>query len=233
MILLQLVKVHKHYHLGDDVIRAANGINFKVSAGEFISIMGPSGSGKSTFLHLASLLENPTSGKVFLKGVDVTDYNEVELAKIRNEEIGFIFQQFNLLPKITAWENVALPLVYKGVDKKHRYSTAKAMLELVGLGDRMENARSQLSGGQQQKVAIARALVNNPAIIFADEPTGNLDSKSGEQIMELLVSLNRQGRTIVMVTHEHDIAKYAGRNIILKDGVITKDVSKKTKRPAK
>lgn len=230
MILLQLVKVHKHYHLGDDVIRAANGIDFKVTPGEFISIMGPSGSGKSTFLHLASLLENPTTGKVFLKGIDVTHYNEIELAKIRNEEIGFIFQQFNLLPKITAWENVALPLIYKGVDKKHRQATAAAMLELVGLGDRMENARSQLSGGQQQRVAIARALVNNPAIIFADEPTGNLDSKSGEQIMELLVNLNKEGRTIVMVTHEHDIAAYARRNIILKDGRIIKDITKKSHR---
>lgn len=232
MILLKLENVHKHYKVGDDIIRATNGISFEVKQGDFISVMGPSGSGKSTFLHLASLLENPTSGKIFLKDTDVTNYGEVELAKIRNQEIGFIFQQFNLLPKVTAWENVALPLVYRGVHKRQRYEKAVAMLELVGLADRINNARSQLSGGQQQRVAIARALVNDPSIVFADEPTGNLDSKSGDQIMELLTNLNKQGKTIVMVTHEPSIAAYAHRSIVLRDGLIVSDM-KKTKKSKK
>ena len=231
MTLLKLENVHKHYKMGEAIIRANNGINFSVSKGEFISIMGPSGSGKSTLMHLASLLENPTKGRIILKGEDVTNLNEVELSKVRNREIGFIFQQFNLLPKVPAWENVALPLFYRGYDAKKRYKKAKEMLELVGLEDRINNARGQLSGGQQQRVAIARALVNDPSIIFADEPTGNLDSISGDQIMNLLKDLNKQGRTIVMVTHETEIAKYAKRNVVIKDGKITSD--KKKPKPTK
>ncbi|MFC1653649.1 ABC transporter ATP-binding protein [Patescibacteria group bacterium] len=230
MTLLKLTEIHKHYTLGENIIKANNGIDFEVEEGEFISIMGPSGSGKSTLMHLASLLENPTSGKIILKGKDVTNFNEVELAKIRNEEVGFIFQQFNLLSKVPAWENVALPLVYRGESTKKRYKKAKEMMEIVGLGDRLNNSRGQLSGGQQQRVAVARALVNDPSIVFADEPTGNLDSVSGGQIMNLLVELNNQGRTIVIVTHEREIAEYANRNIYLSDGKITSDKKKRKKK---
>jgi putative ABC transport system ATP-binding protein len=230
MALLRLEQVHKHYQLGEDTVKANNGIDLVIEPGEFISIMGPSGSGKSTLMHLASLLENPTSGKIILKNEDVTNFNEVELARIRNREIGFIFQQFNLLPKIPAWENVALPLIYRGTDSDERKAKAEEMMELVGLSDRLNNSRGQLSGGQQQRVAIARALLNDPSVIFADEPTGNLDSVSGDQILNLLKKLNRQGRTIVVVTHESEIAALAKRNILLRDGKIVSDKKKRGKK---
>lgn len=228
--ILQLKSVQKHYHVGDQVIRALRGIDFVVNTGEFVAIMGPSGSGKSTMLQISSLLDNPTSGEVLLHGKDVSKYKEAELALVRNREIGFVFQQFNLLPKASALENVALPLVYSGVSKTEQNQRAQLLLEKVGLGDRLNNTRAQLSGGQQQRVAIARALVNEPAVIFADEPTGNLDSKSGEEIMEMLVELHDEGKTIIMVTHEEDIAKVAKRLVRLKDGVIVSDVQQKRSR---
>ena len=209
--------------MGDNVIKALNNVSLKIEEGEFIAIMGPSGSGKSTFLQVASMLALLTSGKISLKGKDVTEYDEVERSKLRNKEIGFIFQQFNLLPRTSAIDNVALPLVYAKVKNGERDRRAIEMLQKVGLGDRLNNTPAQLSGGQQQRVAIARALVNDPSIIFADEPAGNLDSKSGDEIKKLLIDLNKEGKTIIMVTHEPDDASIAKRLIIFKDGEVVND----------
>lgn len=211
------------YRLGDSVINALDDVSLKVKEGEFISIMGPSGSGKSTFLQIASMLAIPTSGEIFLKGREVTGYNEVERARLRNKEIGFVFQQFNLLPRTSALDNVKLPLVYARVSEIEQNERAKAMLDEVGLSDRMKNTPAQLSGGQQQRVAIARALINDPSIIFADEPTGNLDTKSGQDIMEVLIKLHKRGKTIIMVTHEEDIAAVAQREVRFLDGKIVHD----------
>jgi putative ABC transport system ATP-binding protein len=222
-MLLQITQVSKHYKIGNNVIKALNEVNLTIKEGEFLAIMGPSGSGKSTFLQVASMLAHPSSGEIFLKDKDVTKYNEVERSKLRNKEIGFIFQQFNLLPRTSAVDNVSLPLLYAKVDRQIREKKAIAMLEKVGLGDRLHNTPAQLSGGQQQRVAIARALVNEPSIIFADEPAGNLDSKSGEEIKKLLIELNNEGKTIIMVTHEPDDAKIAKRLVIFKDGEIIDD----------
>jgi putative ABC transport system ATP-binding protein len=188
--------------------------------------MGPSGSGKSTFLQVASMLAEPSTGVIKLNGSDVTKYNEVERARLRNHQIGFVFQQFNLLARTSAIDNVALPLVYAGVRPPERKRRAVEMLERVGLGDRLHNTPAQLSGGQQQRVAIARALINEPSIIFADEPTGNLDSKSGEDIKRLLTELWQEGKTIIMVTHEEDVAAIAHRLIVFRDGKITRDTTK-------
>lgn len=221
--LLELNNVHMRYRLGDSVINALDDVSLKVAEGEFISIMGPSGSGKSTFLQIASMLAIPTSGEIFLKGREVTGYNEVERARLRNKEIGFVFQQFNLLPRTSALDNVKLPLVYARVSETEQNQRAKAMLEEVGLSDRMKNSPAQLSGGQQQRVAIARALINDPSIIFADEPTGNLDTKSGQDIMEVLIKLHKRGKTIIMVTHEEDIAAVAQREVRFLDGKIVHD----------
>jgi putative ABC transport system ATP-binding protein len=218
--ILELKDVSKIYHLGSQTIKALDQVNFKIKQGDFVSIIGSSGSGKSTFLQVASMLAKPSLGQIFLKGTDVTDYDETERAKLRNKEIGFIFQQFNLLSKTTALENVALPLVYANVAEEERKQKAKEMLELVGLGERLYNQPNQLSGGQQQRVAVARALVNEPSIIFADEPTGNLDSKTGQEIEKILKKLHNQGRTILMVTHETDLAEIAQRIICLEDGKI-------------
>lgn len=222
-IVLELDNVSKIYHIGDTVIRALNQVSLKVHEGEFVAIMGPSGSGKSTFLQVASMLASPTHGEIKLKEKDVTKYNEVERARLRNREIGFIFQQFNLLARTSALDNVALPLIYAQVDVDERHSKAKTMLERVGLGERLKNTPAQLSGGQQQRVAIARALVNEPAIIFADEPTGNLDSKSGDDIKKLLEDLHEEGKTIILVTHDEDVAQIASRHIVFKDGEIISD----------
>lgn len=229
-MLLEIQHVSKHYQLGNNTIKALNNVNLEIAEGEFLAIMGPSGSGKSTFLQVASMLAQPSSGKISLKNKDVTEYNEVERSRLRNQEIGFIFQQFNLLPRTSALDNVALPLVYAKVNQREREKRAKEMLEKVGLGDRLYNTPAQLSGGQQQRVAIARALVNDPSIIFADEPAGNLDSKSGNEIKQLLISLNKEGKTIIMVTHEPDDAQIAKRLVIFKDGEVIDDTKITTER---
>ncbi|KUK79093.1 MAG: Cell division transporter, ATP-binding protein FtsE [Microgenomates bacterium 39_7] len=221
--ILQLDDVSKIYQVGTQTIKALEGVDFSIKEGEFVSVIGSSGSGKSTFLQVASILAEPSKGKIFLKGKDVTSYNEVERAKLRNKEIGFIFQQFNLLPRTSAIDNVALPLVYAGVKLEERRSKAIKALTKLGLGERLDNKPNELSGGQQQRVAIARALVNNPSIIFADEPTGNLDSKSGAEVEALLKELHKQGSTIILVTHEKRLAKIAQRIIELKDGVLIKE----------
>lgn len=221
--ILQLANVCKLYKLGEQTIRALDCMDFSLKEGEFVSVIGASGSGKSTFLQVASMLAEPSKGQIFLQGKEVSKYNEVERAKLRNQNIGFIFQQFNLLSKTTALDNVALPLIYAGTDQATRLEKAKKALEKVGLSDRLHNKPNQLSGGQQQRVAIARALVNDPTIVFADEPTGNLDSKSGNEIKQILVDLHHQGRSIIMVTHEKKLAKIADRIIELKDGKLIKE----------
>ncbi len=234
-MLLSLKNVSKTYSLGDEQIHALLEVSLDVQEGEFLAIMGPSGSGKSTFLQVASLLALPSSGKVFLKDKDVTSFRESELARLRNREIGFIFQQFNLLPRTSALDNVALPLIYAGVGDNERTKRAKEMLEKVGLSDRLKNTPAQLSGGQQQRVAIARALINEPAIIFADEPTGNLDSKSGQDIKTLLENLHKEGKTIILVTHESEVASIAKRLILFHDGEVLYDdkfgYNKNVKKP--
>lgn len=222
-MLLRLDHVSKLYTIGDTVITALDDLSLEVKEGEYIAVTGHSGSGKSTLLQIASFLDKPTSGKIYLRGNQIDTFSEAELAKLRNKEIGFIFQQFNLLGKTSALENVGLPLIYANVSDGERKQRAKAMLEDVGLGDRLENTRAQLSGGQQQRVAIARALVNNPSIVFADEPTGNLDSKSSGEIMELLDALYAKGRTIILVTHEPEIGAHAKRKITMRDGKILTD----------
>lgn len=230
-MLLELKKVSKSYQIGDTKIRALDEVSLEVAANEFLAIMGPSGSGKSTFLQVASMLAEPTQGQIFLEGQEVSTYNEVERAHLRNKQIGFIFQSFNLLARTSALENVMLPLFYAGygADSAEARDKAKLMLERVGLGDRLANTPAQLSGGQQQRVAIARALINDPAIIFADEPTGNLDSKSGEDIKRILRELNSEGKTIIMVTHEEDVAKIAKRQIVFRDGKILSDSGNSSK----
>jgi len=219
-IVLELRHVSKIYEVGVQTIRALDDISLTVQQGEFLSVMGPSGSGKSTFLQVASILAATSSGKIFINGKDTTKYNEIERAHLRNQEVGFVFQTFNLLPKTSALENVALPLIYAGFSETARLEKAKKILEKLGLGDRLYNGPSQLSGGQQQRVAIARALVNDPAIIFADEPTGNLDSQSGEDVKKILKQLNQEGKTIIMVTHEKNVSKIAKKNIEIRDGKI-------------
>jgi len=200
-----------------------HGIDLQVNKGEFVSIMGPSGSGKSTFMNILGCLDRPTTGSYRLNGDEVATLSDDELAFVRNKQIGFVFQSFNLLTKLTALENVALPMIYAGMDKKTRNERAAALLASVGLGDRMDHLPSEVSGGQRQRVAIARALANNPAIIMADEPTGNLDSKSTIDVMNIFRGLYDEGRTIILVTHEPEIATYASRNVVLRDGLIVED----------
>ncbi|RDI92567.1 ABC-type transporter [Thermosipho africanus Ob7] len=219
-IVFEMNQVKKIYKMGDVDVKALDGISFKIKKGEFVIIMGPSGSGKSTTLHIMGCLDKPTSGNVYIDGVDVSKLNDKLLAKIRGEKIGFVFQQFNLLPRLTALENVELPMMYKGVPLKKRRKRAKELLELVGLGDRINHKPTQLSGGQMQRVAIARALANEPSYILADEPTGNLDSKSGEDILEIFKRLNKDGMTVVIVTHDPELELLGNHVIFLRDGKI-------------
>lgn len=219
-ILLRLSHVSKIFRMGSFEVRAVDCVSLEIKRGEFVAIQGPSGCGKSTLMYLIGCLDTPTSGKIIFEGKDVSTLPEKELAKIRNKKIGFIFQMFNLLPRTTAQANVELPLIYSSVDKEERQKKARVSLEVVGLKDRISHFPNQLSGGQQQKVAIARALVNNPSLILADEPTGNIDSKSGKEIMELFKKLNKEGNTIIVVTHDKEIANFAQRTILMRDGRI-------------
>lgn len=221
--LLKTEGVKKTYIMGETKLNALNGVDIHINKGEFVAIIGSSGSGKSTLMHIIGLLDHPSEGKIYLQDRDVSTLLEDERASLRNEYIGFVFQAFNLLPRTSAMENVSLPLLYSGVGKEERLDRAKKELIKVGLGERLDHTSTQLSGGQQQRVAIARALINKPKLILADEPTGNLDSKSGEEIMDLLGDLNEQGNTIVLVTHELDIADATKRIIELKDGQVIRD----------
>ncbi len=218
--ILQLINVGKTYQSDSNSIEVLKNINFQINQGDFIAIMGPSGSGKSTLMNIAGCLDTPTSGKVIFEGKDVSKLSEAELAQIRNKKIGFVFQSFNLIPRTTALDNAQLPLVYAGFNQEKRNQITKEKLEKFGLGERIYHFPNQLSGGEEQRVAIVRALVNNPAIVLADEPTGNLDSKTGKEILEIFTQLNKQGNTIVLVTHDHDIAKKAKKIIKIYDGKI-------------
>ncbi|CYV10149.1 TPA: ABC transporter ATP-binding protein [Streptococcus suis] len=221
--LIRLTNINKSYKNGDQELRVLKDIDLEVEEGEFLAIMGPSGSGKSTLMNIIGLLDRSSSGNYWLEGEEVSQLSEKKLASVRNDQIGFVFQQFFLLSKLNALQNVELPLIYAGVPANQRKKLAKRYLEKVELAERMTHLPSELSGGQKQRVAIARALVNTPAIILADEPTGALDTKTGEQIMQLLTELNNEGKTIIMVTHEPEIAAYAKRKIVLRDGIITED----------
>jgi putative ABC transport system ATP-binding protein len=222
-MLIQMRGIKKYFEMGSQVIPAVDGVDLDVERNEYLALMGPSGSGKTTFMTLIGCLDTPTSGTYELNGRDVTKLSDDELAHIRNKEIGFVFQTFNLLPRATAFQNVELPLVYAGVDGRERKDRAWAALRAVNLEDRATHRPNELSGGQRQRVAIARALVGGPSLILADEPTGNLDSKSGSEIMELFTSLHKDGNTIIVVTHEDDIAKYCRRVVRIRDGKIESD----------
>ena len=228
--LIDLRNINKTYRNGDQELKVLKNINLTVEEGEFVAIMGPSGSGKSTLMNIIGMLDRPSTGEYFLGNEDVANLGDKKLAKVRNNQIGFVFHQFFLLSKLNALQNVELPLIYAGVSQGSRKNLAKQYLEKVDLGTRMTHLPSELSGGQKQRVAIARALVNNPSIILADEPTGALDTKTGEQIMELLTELNAEGNTIIMVTHEPEIAAYAKRQIVIRDGVISSDSAEKEER---
>ncbi|KJQ60184.1 MULTISPECIES: ABC transporter ATP-binding protein [Streptococcus] len=228
--LIDLRNINKTYRNGDQELKVLKNINLTVEEGEFVAIMGPSGSGKSTLMNIIGMLDRPSTGEYFLGNEDVANLGDKKLAKVRNNQIGFVFQQFFLLSKLNALQNVELPLIYAGASQGSRRNLAKQYLEKVDLGTRMTHLPSELSGGQKQRVAIARALVNNPSIILADEPTGALDTKTGEQIMELLTELNAEGKTIIMVTHEPEIAAYAKRQIVIRDGVISSDSAEKEER---
>jgi len=222
-LIIKTKGLRKDYVLGAETVRAVRGVDMEIHTGEFVAIMGPSGSGKSTFMNLIGCLDTPTEGEYWLSGTRVKELSDDELARVRNQKIGFVFQTFNLLPRATALHNVELPLIYAGVKGKERRRLAREKLELVGLGDRMDHKPPELSGGQRQRVAVARALINNPALLLADEPTGNLDSVTGEEIMDVLKGLNEQGQTIVLVTHETNIAAYAKREVHLLDGLVERD----------
>ncbi|MBN9351711.1 MAG: ABC transporter ATP-binding protein [Chitinophagaceae bacterium] len=225
--VIDLQDIHKSYYLGKQELKVLKGITLEIFKNEYVALMGPSGSGKSTLMNILGCLDSLTSGRYILNGNDVSKMTDDSLAEIRNREIGFVFQQFNLLPRLTAAENVALPLIYNGTPKKERMERALELLDHVGLGDRSQHKPNELSGGQNQRVAIARALVNNPSIILADEPTGNLDSKTSVEIMDIFGKIQSEGNTVVLVTHEEDIAHFAHRIIRLRDGVIETDLSRK------
>ena len=226
MALIETVDLWKTYVMGSEEIHALRGVSIQIERGEYVAIMGPSGSGKSTLMNLIGCLDTPSKGSYLLNGKQVSQMNDNDLARIRNEEIGFVFQTFNLLPRATALHNVELPMVYAGVQKKDRAERAKQALENVELGDRTMHKPNELSGGQRQRVAVARALVNNPSILLADEPTGNLDSKTGIEIMGLFERLHKSGNTIIVVTHEADVAAYARRTIYIRDGQVENDVKR-------
>ncbi len=221
--IIVLEEILKSYFLGKHELSVLKGISMVINKNEYVALMGPSGSGKSTLMNILGCLDSPTGGKYILNGKDVSRMHDDELASVRNKEIGFVFQQFNLLPRLTAAENVALPLIYSGISKKERMERATAVLEKVKLQDRMHHKPNELSGGQCQRVAIARALINNPSIILADEPTGNLDSKTSHEIMEILGKIHNEGNTVVLVTHEEDISTFAHRVVRLRDGLIESD----------
>ena len=221
--LIELKDIMKTYVMGDNVVHALNHVDVTIDYGEFTSIMGASGSGKSTMMNILGCLDRPTSGEYFLDGKEIAGYNDDELAHTRNAKIGFVFQNFNLLPKLTAQANVALPLIYAGVSEEERMERAKKALEAVGLGDRLDHKPMEMSGGQRQRVAIARALINDPPVIMADEPTGNLDTKSSYEIMDIFKKMNEQGKTVIMVTHEPDIAAYCKRVLVMRDGKLVSD----------
>src|ERR1700730_5546242 len=226
--VIHVDEVHKYYELGTNRVHALRGATLEINRGEFVAVMGASGSGKSTFINILGCLDQPSSGRYLLEGIDVSTLNKKQLAAIRNQKIGFVFQGFNLLARTTALENTELPAFYARVSQQERLRRAKAALVMVGLGDRMDHFPSQLSGGQQQRVAIARALVNQPAILLADEPTGNLDSTTSEEIMRVFEGLAEQGQTVIMVTHESDIAAHARRVIVLRDGSVASDDKRAT-----
>ena len=222
-VVIDIDNITKHYVMGEETVHALRGVSLQIRRGEYLAIMGPSGSGKSTLMNMLGCLDTPSSGRYFFNGKDVSAMDDDELATIRNHEIGFVFQTFNLLPRSTSLRNVELPLIYAGLDPESREEKAANALREVGLGDRLHHKPNELSGGQRQRVAIARALVNDPSIILADEPTGNLDSKTGEEIMQLLENLYIAGNTIILVTHEPDIARHARRTVFLRDGLIESD----------
>jgi len=222
--VIQVEDVHKSYDLGETFVHALRGVSFSIEVGEFVSIMGPSGSGKSTLMNIVGCLDTPSKGTYLLNDRNVGNLDEEQLAGIRNEEIGFVFQKFHLLPRSSALENVALPLKYASVKQSERLTRAEEVLDKVGLSNRLTHKPTELSGGEQQRVAIARALVNSPSILFADEPTGNLDSKTGHQVLEIFKDLNKRGQTIVVITHEREIAEQSQRTITIKDGEIGSDL---------
>jgi putative ABC transport system ATP-binding protein len=221
--VIRIENLTRFYTIGEETVRALNGINLSIQKNEYVALMGPSGSGKSTLMNIIGCLDTPTSGEYYLNGPNVAQLSDSELAAIRNKEIGFVFQTFNLLPRLTALQNVALPLVYAGIPEAERLKKAKEVLEQVGLGNRMTHKPNELSGGQRQRVAVARALVNHPSIILADEPTGNLDTKTSDEIMQLLDIIHQAGNTIVLVTHEEDIALRAKRVVRMRDGIVESD----------
>jgi len=224
-VMILTNRLTRDYDMGGDVVHALRGVDIEIRRNEFVAVMGPSGSGKTTLMNLLGCLDTPTAGEYWLNGRDVSDLDDLELARIRNKEIGFVFQTFNLLARADALHNVELPLIYAGVGLKARREAAAAALELVGLADRMEHLPNELSGGQRQRVAIARALVHTPSILLADEPTGNLDTRTGEEIMALFEDLWESGQTIVLVTHELDIAAHARRQLHLRDGIVERDIT--------
>lgn len=225
--IIELDEIRKSYYLGKQELKVLKGISLNINRNEYVALMGPSGSGKSTLMNILGCLDTPTAGRYILNGQDVSKMEDDDLAEVRNKEIGFVFQQFNLLPRLTAMENVALPLIYNGTAKKERIELAMEMLVRVGLEDRSHHKPNEMSGGQNQRVAIARALVNNPSIILADEPTGNLDSKTSVEIMNIFSRIQSEGNTVVLVTHEEEIAHFAHRIIRLKDGIIESDLKAK------